>query len=147
MGAMIAMASALAENLTVSPQVTAADIQGLADAGVTVLVNNRPDGEEPGQMTAADAKALAEAAGMTYVHLPVASGAFTQEHIDGLATVLAAPDAKVHMHCRSGTRSTVLWSLLQVREGRLSVTEAMDHAAKAGFDIRGAQPLLEAQVH
>jgi len=39
----------LGDQVMVSGQVAPHEVAGLAEQGVTVLVNNRPDGEEPGQ--------------------------------------------------------------------------------------------------
>ena len=39
----------LEDGMFVSPQVTAAELAQARDAGITLIVNNRPDGEEPGQ--------------------------------------------------------------------------------------------------
>ena len=47
------------ENFWVSPQMLEEHIQAAADAGFRTLINNRPDGEEPGQPSA---EALRQAA-------------------------------------------------------------------------------------
>jgi uncharacterized protein (TIGR01244 family) len=44
----------LDDRTLVSGQIAPHEVAGLAEQGVTVLVNNRPDGEEPGQPMAAD---------------------------------------------------------------------------------------------
>jgi len=44
----------LDDEVMVSGQVAPHEVAGLADQGVTVLINNRPDGEEPGQPLAAE---------------------------------------------------------------------------------------------
>ena len=55
-------------------QIVAEDLQAVAAQGVRLLVNNRPDGEEPGQPSSAEIEAAARAAGLDYHHIPVAGG-------------------------------------------------------------------------
>ena len=55
----------LSDNVAVSGQIQPEDVAAIADAGYKVLINNRPDGEEPGQPANADIAAahLASAIG------------------------------------------------------------------------------------
>ena len=48
-------------DFAVSPQIAEADFSALALAGYKTIINNRPDGEEVGQLTAEMAQQLAEA--------------------------------------------------------------------------------------
>ena len=57
-------ATVVEQDFAVAPQVTAADIADLAKEGVKTLINNRPDGEEPVQLSSADARAQAEKLGL-----------------------------------------------------------------------------------
>ena len=51
------------ERTYVSGQVDPADLPAIKAAGVAMIVNNRPDGEEPGQPAAAAIETAARAAG------------------------------------------------------------------------------------
>ena len=51
---------ALTDTLAVAPQIVPGDIPAIATAGYRVLINNRPDGEEPGQLPAVEARKIAE---------------------------------------------------------------------------------------
>ena len=42
--------AALAPGVSAAGKLDRADIEALADAGVRTIVNNRPDGEDPGQL-------------------------------------------------------------------------------------------------
>ena len=53
----------LDDRTLVSGQIAPHEVAGLAEHGITVIVNNRPDGEEPGQPLAADIEAAAAAGG------------------------------------------------------------------------------------
>jgi uncharacterized protein (TIGR01244 family) len=112
-------------------QLTVADIDALAAQGVRLIVNNRPDGEEPGQPSSAEIEAAANAAGLGYVHIPVA-GAFPPARIEAMAQALEQGPALAF--CRSGTRSTFLWALARARRGA-PAEESVAAAAAAGYDL------------
>jgi uncharacterized protein (TIGR01244 family) len=119
----------------VSPrQLQAEDMAAAAARGVTMIVNNRPDGEEPGQPSAISLEAAARAAGLDYLHIPVAL-AFSDDKVEALGEVLATTAGRVLLFCQSGTRSTYLWALARAREGALP--EALDRQARrAGYTLR-----------
>ena len=58
-----AMIRQLDDRTLVSGQIAPHEVAGLAEQGVTMLVNNRPDGEEPGQPLAAEIEEAAAAGG------------------------------------------------------------------------------------
>ena len=59
----------LTDSLAVAAQITPDDVADIAAAGYRVLINNRPDGEEGTQPSAAALGAAARAAGLEYHHL------------------------------------------------------------------------------
>ena len=61
----------LTERVMVAPQIAAPDFAALAAAGVRTVINNRPDGEDAGQLASAQAARLAAKAGLAYRHIPV----------------------------------------------------------------------------
>ena len=135
----------LIDGLAVSPQVSVADVALLAQQGVRGIINNRPDGEAPGQPTSADLAAAASAAGIAYRHVPFAGGGADGTIVDAFAAALAQLPQPVVAFCRSGTRSATLWALVAAREGR-SVDDILAHAAAAGYDLAGLAPWLAAET-
>jgi uncharacterized protein (TIGR01244 family) len=105
----------------------------IADLGVTMIVNNRPDGEEPGQPTSDEIEAAARAAGIAYRHIPVAGG-FSQPMVAEMEEALAATEGPVLAFCKSGMRSVFLWALARARMGDDADTIATK-AAAAGYDV------------
>jgi uncharacterized protein (TIGR01244 family) len=96
-------------------QIAPGDVAGLARAGVVMIVNNRPDGEEAGQPAGAAIEAAAQAAGLAYRHIPVA-GQISPAQVEAMVEALdAAGEGKVLAFCRSGRRSAILWSLASAR--------------------------------
>ena len=52
------------DRLSVSPQISAADIAQAKAQGFTTIINNRPDDEAPDQPSSAEIEAAAKAAGL-----------------------------------------------------------------------------------
>src|SRR3954454_16321531 len=98
------MARPLGETVLVSGQIQADQVAAFAAAGVTMIVNNRPDGEEPGQPAGAAIEAAAREAGIDYAHIPVAN-ILSDESVAAMDAALADAGGKVLIYCKSGTRS------------------------------------------
>lgn len=118
--------------------IVAADVPRLAAQGIRLIVNNRPDGEEPGQPSSNEIEAAARAAGLDYLHIPVA-GRFPPEQVEAMAEALEQGPALVF--CRSGTRSTFLWALARARRGA-PAAQSVAAAAAAGYDLGPIRALL-----
>ncbi|NND81634.1 MAG: TIGR01244 family phosphatase [Gammaproteobacteria bacterium] len=135
----------LYNNIYVSGQINPQDFPALQEAGIKVIINNRPDGEEPGQLDSAAAAELAQQHGMQYHYLPMANGQPLPDNlVADFKAVVDSGDDKVLAHCRSGMRSSVLWALGQVAEGQVTVDEAIEAGQGAGIPLHNARPMLEA---
>ena len=135
----------LTPNLTVSPQLERDDFATLAAEGVRLVVNNRPDGEAPRQLPAAEAAGLAAHAGMAYRHIPVAFPAVTGADIDALRAALRSAGGAAHAHCRSGTRSANLWLVGEILDGAMTRGQAISLAASRGLAVKDAMEWLDRQ--
>jgi uncharacterized protein (TIGR01244 family) len=120
------------------------DIEALAASGVRTIVNNRPDGEDPGQLPAAEAQAIATSHGIQYHHIPVTGPTLSAADVDAFATVLASAPQPIVAHCRSGTRSALLWALVRLRAGD-DPPALVTQAARYGIDI-AALPMIAARI-
>lgn len=94
----------LKEQVSVSGQLSVDDIQTLVEAGVELLVCNRPDGESPDQTPFAEIRAAAESAGLEFVNIPFAGNELNASHAQEFSTLLKT-GKRIHAYCRSGTRS------------------------------------------
>lgn len=138
------MFRSLTDTLLVSPQISLADIDAAKAQGVTFILNNRPDDEEPGQLNGPAVEAAAKAAGIGYAAVPVTHGGFAPWQIDGMDKALeAAQGGKMLAYCRSGTRSTFLWALSRARAGDDADMLAAK-AAGAGYDISPIRQIMDA---
>jgi len=132
----------LTDTLSVSPQIAPSDLATLAARGFRTVINNRPDGEEPGQPTSAAIAAAAAAAGLAYRHIPVVPGQLQEAQVDGFAEALATLPGPTLAYCRTGTRSATLWALQAAR--RLPADSVLASAREAGYDLSGLAPRLAA---
>lgn len=126
-----------------SPQIAVEDVARAKEVGVTFIVNNRPDGEEPSEPQSADIEAAATAAGLGYAYIPVTHSGFSGAQIDALEPVLADENASVLAYCRSGTRSTFLWALTRAKLGD-SPEDVTAKAAQGGYDVSPIRPMMDA---
>jgi uncharacterized protein (TIGR01244 family) len=134
----------LAPGVSVAGRLDRADIDALAAAGVRTIINNRPDGEDPGQLPAVEARRIAEAHGIAYHHIPITAATLSRADVDAFATALRSGPAPVVAHCRSGTRSALLWALTRMREGANALS-LIAEAAQHGIDI-AALPAVVARL-
>ena len=137
MSTMPAELRPISSQVWVTAQVLPEQIAGLAGAGVTCLVNHRPDGEETDQPTAAEVAQAARNAGMRVVHAPArglpdaGAVAATREALDSLG-----PEGKAVFFCRSGLRSAAAWAMAERLAGR-DPDDLCAAAFEAGYDLRG----------
>jgi uncharacterized protein (TIGR01244 family) len=123
----------LDDRTLVSGQIAPEEVAGLADQGVTMLVNNRPDGEEPGQPRASDIEAAAAQAGIAYRFVPIIRGIGPAD-VEAMQQALReAGDGKLLAFCRSGKRSALTCAIVHREEGA-SREEVEARLTQAGFD-------------
>jgi uncharacterized protein (TIGR01244 family) len=124
------------DDFSVAPQIAPADLAAAAASGFTLVINNRPDGESPGQPTSAEMEAAAKAAGLDYVHIPVIGGPGPAQ-VQAVAQAIAEAKGPVLAFCRSGTRSIVTWSIGQAQSGARPRGDLVSLGADAGYDLSG----------
>ena len=132
----------LNDTVIASPQINFSDLDEAKALGVTLVVCNRPDGEEDGQPTHDSIGSAADERGMRFTAIPITHSGFSEAQIEAMADALDSADGKVLAYCRSGTRSTLLWSLVQARQGRDPEAIAAE-AAAAGYDITPIRPAMD----
>jgi uncharacterized protein (TIGR01244 family) len=120
------------DTFSVSPQISPADVAAAAAQGFTLIINNRPDGEAPGQPTGAQIEAAARAAGLDYLNAPVV-GRPGPAQIEAVREAVARTDGKVLAYCRSGTRSICTWAMGQA--GAVDRDRLLRLGAAAGYDL------------
>jgi uncharacterized protein (TIGR01244 family) len=125
-----------------SPQITVEDIAEAAALGVRLVINNRPEGESDDQTPGPVIEQAARAAGMNYVAIPVTHAGFAETQVSAMAQALGSCDGSVLAYCRSGTRSTLLWSLAEASLGK-NPQKLASLAAGAGYDISPVRTMVD----
>ena len=125
-----------------SPQIALADVEEAKRRGFVLIVNNRPEGEADDQVPGESIEAATREAGMAYVAIPVTHAGFSEDQVRAMAQALGQSEGPVLAYCRSGTRSTLLWSLAQASLGQDADTLA-EQAARGGYDLAPIRGLLE----
>ena len=128
---------------SVAPQISIEDVAEARAAGFAMLINNRPDGEEPSAPQGDEIAHAAAAEGLAYAAIPIGHAGFSHPQIDALDKLLRDATGPILAYCRSGTRSTHLWALTRARAGD-DVDGIVQAAAKAGYDLSGLRPMLDA---
>jgi uncharacterized protein (TIGR01244 family) len=123
------------DQLAVAPQLQPEDMATAAAMGFRLVINNRPDAEQPGQPDAARMQAAAEAAGLSYRHIPII-GRATPDQLQQIEALLSEATGPVLAFCRSGTRSITAWATIRALAGddRFRLAEL---ARNAGYDLSG----------
>src|SRR3954447_15275753 len=123
----------LDDKVMVGGQIAPHEVAGLAEQGVTMLVNNRPDGEEPDQPLAVEIEDAAAAAGIGYRFVPIIRGIGPADVESMQEALREAGDGKLLAFCRSGTRSALALALAKREEGA-SAEDVIRQLNQAGFD-------------
>ena len=125
----------LTDQISVGQQIVASDLTELRDKGFRAVVCNRPDGEGGDQPTFLELANEAERLGLEMRYLPVVGGKVSDSDAAEFGAVMAQLPKPVFAYCRTGTRSTTLWSLSEAKERPLP--EIVRAAKAAGYDMSG----------
>lgn len=109
-------ARTLTADLSVSAQITPDQLGEIAAQGFRAVICNRPDDEEPGQPPFARIEAAARAAGLEARYLPVTGADLTEDKAAAFAALLKTLPGPALAYCRSGMRSSTLWSMAQAAQ-------------------------------
>lgn len=136
------MFRSVTNDLMVSPQIGLDAVAEAKALGVTLIINNRPEGESEDQVPGSDIEAAAHAAGLKYVAIPITHSGFSQPQVEAMVAALQGAEGKILAYCRSGTRSTLLWALAESAQGG-DPDSLTNMAAKAGYDVSPVRPLMD----
>jgi uncharacterized protein (TIGR01244 family) len=132
----------LEEGIFASPQISIDDVATARSMGISLIINNRPEGESGDQTPGGEIEEAARAAGIDYCTIPITHAGFSQPQVDAMIAALESAKGPILAYCRSGTRSTLLWALAQAKLGR-SPEELTGLAAAAGYDLGPIRPMLD----
>lgn len=132
-------------SFAVSPQLPAEAMETAAKEGFHAVICNRPDDEDAGQPTLDEICKAATRAGLAFHAVPFDMRTLDRGVIDAFEAAVATAEGPVLAYCRSGTRSTIAWCVIQRRAGK-SIEDVLTTARSAGYDLSAQAPLIEALV-
>ncbi len=130
----------LTDDVYVGGQVMPVDMEDLSARGIRTIINNRPEGEMPGQPGNEALEAAAKAAGIAYVWLPMAGG-LSMELIEGSIDAYSGLPGPKLAFCASGMRSVALWCFASVKDN--GVDAVLKTASDAGYNLGHMRGALE----
>ncbi|MEL0637503.1 sulfur transferase domain-containing protein [Marinomonas sp. TI.3.20] len=93
---------------SVSGQISLDDVNTLAESGITLIISNRPDNEEEGQLAFADIAAAAKEKNIKAVHIPFSAGQMQSSDIEAFKEATKGSE-NIHAFCRTGKRASLIW--------------------------------------
>ncbi len=133
----------ITEDFSVAPQITPEDIPAIAAAGFRSIMCNRPDDEEPGQPHVSAVTEAARAAGLETCCVPFSSATMTEADVAAFRAALDQMPKPMLAYCRTGTRCTMMWSL--VNFDTLGAETILRATSAAGYDMSGLVAQLQAR--
>ncbi len=125
-------------NVLFAGQPTEEGFRVLAERGVNVVINLRPDAEMQ-RAVDFDEATLVESLGMEYVHIPMTPATFSADDVVQLQAVIDRPATfpdeplKFVIHCRSSNRCGGLWAAFLHENHRFNESKAIEYGRRAGL--------------
>ncbi len=137
---------------TITPQfsvtgvLSSGDMARFKNFGFSTVISNLPDSEVENGFTSDKARLEAAALGLEYVHIPVRGANITeQDNIDEFSEVMKKAGPPVIAHCKTGTRSAILWGLVSSQDTNPDAIQSQ--LLDAGFDVEFLEEEVEEQHH
>src|SRR3546814_8843765 len=100
----------LSAQFSVAPQIGIEDIAEAKAQGFAMVVNNRPDGEEPAAPQGEQIGTACAAEGLAYAAIPIGHAGFSHAQIDALDKLLTSATGPI----RSEEHTSELQSLMRI---------------------------------
>ncbi|WP_428686997.1 TIGR01244 family sulfur transferase [Roseibium sp.] len=126
---------AINAQITVAPQIRPEDLATIAQQGYRSVICNRPDGEGADQPSFEEIETAAKKLGLEARYLPIVAGKVRDEDATAFGELMNSLPKPVLAYCRTGTRSTTLWSLSEA--GSQPLADILAQTRAAGYDMAG----------
>ena len=85
----------LTDTFFAAQKISLADVADAKAAGISLIINNRPEDESADQTSGAEIAAAAQAAGIAYVAIPVTHAGFADWQVTAMADAIEQADGKI----------------------------------------------------
>ncbi len=123
----------ISENFYVTEQISVEDLIRIQEHGIKNIICNRPDQEVSEQLQFESIKSEAEKLGITCYYLPMTDLTVSPQLSQDFKKLLESFDGSTLAYCRSGRRSSILWSAAQLNQ--MPINEIIEATAQAGYDL------------
>lgn len=123
----------LLNNFYVSEQISVQDLVDFQQQGIKLIICNRPDNEVAEQPSFDSIKNEASKLGIECVYLPMKDQNVSEQLIQDFQQLINQPKGSVLGYCRTGTRSSILWSAAMLDE--LPINQVIDATNQAGYNL------------
>ena len=130
----------VSDNYYVSSQISEEDLLSFKNEGFSLIVCNRPNGEEEDQTDFELIHERCKSMGLTFINLPMILDDLQSELIFETKKILDK-NKKTLAYCRTGTRSIILWACANVLKEK--VDETIKMVSRAGYDLDHLRPMLD----
>ena len=138
----------LTGDVSVSGQITVADVKALRDKGFRTIVNMRPDSEAPEHAKYPEMQGAAQAAGLGYSYIPLKKGApMPATAPEALGSVLTRLPKPVLLFEETPERPAKVWALAEAsRSGGLDAAAITQAVKAAGFSADDIAPQIAKRI-
>ena len=119
----------VSDRLVLAGQPRPQDWARLAQRDFRTVINIRSEADR-----AASQAEQARAAGLQYIHLPLPAYELEPEHLATFNGVLQEAHGKILLHCRTASRTALLWLLNRIVSESWSQEQAEAELFAAGYD-------------
>ena len=133
----------LEPGVEITSALTVDELKEVKARGFHAVVCNRIEGESEDFPDEASYREKAEQIGLTWVHIPVKPGEYSEADIRAFAEALQQLPRPLLAFCRSGKRATHLWAYAKRQHEQCELAELFAAAHTAGVDLEEHRHALE----
>ena len=131
----------------VTDQLQESDFTRLYQFPIATIVDMRPDGESPDQLSSDKVAEISKSFGIKSEYIPIPHGEIPAAGVDKLSSVLESGKRPILLYCRTGRRALRTFCLADAsRKNGHTSDELKSIADKAGFDIKDIQPEIARRI-
>lgn len=119
------------EGVFIGPQPTEQDLHNARQQGIKTVIDFRLPAE-----TATSNETLTKNAGLDYANVPVDKANLSTDQIDQLDNVMKSKKGPFLLHCGTGVRAALLYSLNRAKQQGWTTEQTFDEAKRMGFDLK-----------
>jgi uncharacterized protein (TIGR01244 family) len=119
------------EGVFIGPQPTEQDLHNARRQGIKTVIDFRLPAE-----TKTSNETVTKNAGLDYANIPVDKANLSMDQVDQLDNVMKSKKGPFLLHCGTGVRAALLYSLNRAKQQGWTTEQTFDEAKRMGFDLK-----------